>query len=256
MAQTITNWLVVVVTVERYIVVCWPFKASRWCTLPKVKRAVVLIVILGVLYNIPRFFEWRTAFTTDICTNYTSAGVDPQPIRSNILYKVIYRVISYIVFVAVGPMIILIVLNIKLIQALRRATQERIQLTRGTQNQASNTTIIVVVVSVFIICQTPALIHQMLEAADVSIDASISAYTTPVSNMLVTFNSSVNFFIYCLFGQKFRRILMKMICNRSRPIASRGFASTTTTTNSMYTAAAFTAVTHISHNNHHNTKFS
>jgi len=33
---------------------------------------------------------------------------------------------------------------------------------------------------------------------------------TPVTNALLTLNSAANFFIYCLIGHKFRRILVRM----------------------------------------------
>ena len=38
-----------------------------------------------------------------------------------------------------------------------------------------------------------------------------------VSNLLVTVNSSVNLFVYCVFGERFRNELKKMI----RPLARR-----------------------------------
>ena len=38
-----------------------------------------------------------------------------------------------------------------------------------------------------------------------------------VSNLLVTVNSSVNLFVYCVFGERFRKELKKMI----RPLARR-----------------------------------
>ena len=37
------------------------------------------------------------------------------------------------------------------------------------------------------------------------LDVQISQLTQ-VSNLLVTLNSSVNFIIYCIFGEKFKRI--------------------------------------------------
>ena len=40
-----------------------------------------------------------------------------------------------------------------------------------------------------------------------------AAAMTQVSNLLVTLNSSVNLFIYCGFGGKFRRELKRLFCN-------------------------------------------
>ena len=33
---------------------------------------------------------------------------------------------------------------------------------------------------------------------------------TQVSNLLVTLNSSVNFIIYCIFGEKFKKLFCKL----------------------------------------------
>ena len=41
-----------------------------------------------------------------------------------------------------------------------------------------------------------------------------------VSNLLVTVNSSVNFFVYCTFGQKFRTVFMQMFCGQKVHIIS------------------------------------
>ena len=36
---------------------------------------------------------------------------------------------------------------------------------------------------------------------------------TQTNNLLITVNSSVNFIIYCIFGEKFKRIFFKMFCS-------------------------------------------
>ena len=35
-----------------------------------------------------------------------------------------------------------------------------------------------------------------------------------ISNLLVTLNSSVNFIIYCIFGDKFKRIFLRLFCSQ------------------------------------------
>ena len=37
---------------------------------------------------------------------------------------------------------------------------------------------------------------------------------TQISNLLVTFNSSVNFIIYCIFGEKFKRLFCHLFCRK------------------------------------------
>ena len=52
---------------------------------------------------------------------------------------------------------------------------------------------------------------------------------TQISNLLVTVNSSVNFIIYCIFGEKFKCVLLKIICTMigKAPVATNFDSSVT-----------------------------
>ena len=59
MAHTINVYITVLVTVHRYIIVCCsPHIAARISTHKQARRQLAVIVICGILYNIPRFFEY------------------------------------------------------------------------------------------------------------------------------------------------------------------------------------------------------
>lgn len=65
------------------------------------------------------------------------------------------------------------------------------------------------VVVVFFICNILALVNNLLECFyGVLIDELIK-----LSNLLVTINSSVNFVIYVIFGEKFKRLFLKIFCS-------------------------------------------
>ena len=66
------------------------------------------------------------------------------------------------------------------------------------------------VVTVFFLCNVLALIVNILELQSINLTA-----LNNFSNMLVTLNSSVNFIIYCIFGEKFKRIFLQMFCRMS-----------------------------------------
>ena len=61
---------------------------------------------------------------------------------------------------------------------------------------------LMIVVVVFLICNILALIVNILELFGIDINE-----VTETSNLLVTINSSVNFFIYIIFGEKFKKQL-------------------------------------------------
>ena len=55
MAQTGSIYMTLSVTIERYLVVCWPLKSRSICTNGRAKQAVILFALFAVLYNIPRY---------------------------------------------------------------------------------------------------------------------------------------------------------------------------------------------------------
>ena len=62
-----------------------------------------------------------------------------------------------------------------------------------------------VVVLVFVICNCLAMVSNILELFEVC-----AVSLTLVSNFLVTLNSSVNLFIYCAFGERFRNEIKRL----------------------------------------------
>jgi len=66
MLHTITIWLTVLVTVDRFCAVCRAVEqyGSGSATLGSTRRRVVAVVTLAVIYNTPRFFEHQARPTT------------------------------------------------------------------------------------------------------------------------------------------------------------------------------------------------
>ena len=65
---------------------------------------------------------------------------------------------------------------------------------------------LMVVVVIFVFCNVLAIVSNMLDAFKIE-----AAPVTQVSNLLVTINSSINLFVYCAFGKRFRSELMNLI---------------------------------------------
>ena len=86
--------------------------------------------------------------------------------------------------------------------------------------QQSLAVMLMVVVIVFVFCNVLAMVSNMLDA--LKIDA---VPVTQVSNLLVTINSSINLFIYCAFGKRFRKELGSLIKDSHRRITRPGLCS-------------------------------
>ena len=63
-AQMVTVYLTLTVTMERYVAVCHPLRARSLCTYGRARAAVICIVIVSLLYNLPRFvFLYSSPFS-------------------------------------------------------------------------------------------------------------------------------------------------------------------------------------------------
>jgi len=92
---------------------------------------------------------------------------------------------------------------------------------KSQDNRKNITLMLVIVVSVFIICQLPDMTIRIAEQFKAEPHAHERAvrvlfgstgeqdfkrYVNSVTNLMITLNSSVNFLIYCLVGRKFRYV--------------------------------------------------
>ena len=70
-----------------------------------------------------------------------------------------------------------------------------------------------VVVFVFVVCNCLAMVSNILELFQVD-----AVYVLMISNFLVTLNSSVNLFIYCAFGERFRKEIKRILNQMKRRV--------------------------------------
>ncbi|KAL7075322.1 hypothetical protein ACQ4LE_005731 [Meloidogyne hapla] len=194
-AQTCSVYFTIVAAVDCFVQVCMPIKIKRLFSSPLFTKCVTSgILAFAFIYNIPHCFEsvlldcWHPNFQSQ------SVEVCPAPLRFHPTYMLIYYKYMYAIFLAVGPLLVLIALNIIVIIAT-------VFCKKG--NSADNLALILVVL-LFILCNTVALLINIFET---HLAASMSwriNYIIDISNLLVVFNSSFNFVIYYNFSRPFR----------------------------------------------------
>jgi len=185
----------------------------------KLQLCVVLTCV--ILYNVPRFGE---AYLNSVAINGTSAGDTPRIqaaytwLGMNEMYRIIYYNILYAALMLAVPLVALSGLNVRLIRALTALRRKRAEMQgpkTSTTSQDSNVTLVlVIVVLVFTVCQTPALVTQLmwsLLADDARVCGGLQYYFGRISNLLVVVNSAANFPVYLFFNTRFRLVLGQMI---------------------------------------------
>ena len=187
------------------------------CTMTKSIRNMSGLALTSFIFCLPRFFEYRIDLShpfkfvlTELVTNH--------------IYNIGYRIILFFLVSYLIPISILVVLNTKLLLALRRAEayraslQEKQDMLHHHRQNRSITVIVVTVVSVCISCNLAAMLSHLLWSLHEGFSGSMAELETPrryvslVSNILVTFNSGVNFIIYCLCSRNFRMMLKRTLC--------------------------------------------
>ena len=218
MAKTATIWVTVLITINRYIIVCLPLRASQWCTLSKVKIQLAIVLVAAVLYNIPKFVERHVVYyTVQTSNNGTSTSADWTWTRfgGNRSFYRAYDSLFLLIFLLVPPILILTVLTIRLIKAMKAHRRMQTEMQSRSQPDDGNVTFaLVIVVIVFIVCQVPTFVgYALMEVlgSDVISCGGIVYYLGHMTTVLLTLNSAVNFFIYIFANKRFRDVLTENV---------------------------------------------
>ncbi|CAG4928090.1 unnamed protein product [Colias eurytheme] len=210
-AQTMSVYLTLIVTVERWVAVCHPFRAKSLCTSSRARWYVLGTATFAFIYNAPKFFEAEVVPEGAPELGEVIYCVQADMDFRTDTYVAVYIHWMYLVVMYIVPFSALAALNACIVLQVHRAQAERARLSRVQRRELGLATMLLVVVLVFFLCNLLPLVTNAFEVflgeAFDHLDPLVKT-----SNLLVTINSSVNFVIYVIFGEKFKRIFLKMFC--------------------------------------------
>lgn len=207
-------FLTVAVSLERYLAICKPLFYHEHQK--KTKVALIFIFGTSILYNIPTFFElqWLAYESVANGSNRTiDIGVWPTELRRNSEYVEIYVLWCNVLILGVIPMVLLVFLNVSIVQEMKKLSkyfppfppdknEERMR-DKQLQMANINVTIVIIFIICHSLCQIPS-IHELCQRSTTGENVTKWShkdlmYTlTEISQVLVVFNSSVNFYVYML----------------------------------------------------------
>lgn len=201
--QTSSVYFCVAAAVDCFIAVVLPDSVRQlYCTSKRAKVTCTCIMVVCILYNIPHFFELEKVpcIAND---GSLSSQICPTDIRLDPAYYAIYYTYMYTTFLAIGPLTLLILLNICVVFTVLT--------NRTPESDDSDTISLILVVFFFIFCNFTALLVNFMEI--ILNNPNILVYFVDLSNLLVVINGTANFFCYLTFGASFRHTLKKILCS-------------------------------------------
>ena len=213
--HTITIWIVVLIGLNRYIIVCYPLYAKRYSRVAIYKISMCIIIFVAFV-----LCGWRGVFIKVIAVklqnNLTCYVRTHRFDRSKSIAWLLGGSVDQIV-VFVVPFITLLIVTIRLIKALRVAKQrrDRMQVTSQQNRENTITRTLVVVLIVFTICQATLIAQTVVflymfvfrticfEINHLYIDVIV-----PSLNIFLAFNSSINFVIYIVVNKTYRELML------------------------------------------------
>ena len=204
------TFLILAITIDKYIAIKWPHKAATYSTPKRAKITAACLFVCSFIYNIPHLF--LSSFMGDMCIAY---GID----------SLITKVYAWFSFVlnAIIPFTLLIYMNFVIMKTVRssrksfrdndRGMDARQKAMKSAENQL--TIMLLLVTALFLILLCPTYVRFIyLSFADpgTPLEYANQILIFQITIRLYMTNSAINFFLYCISGKKFRNDLKEILC--------------------------------------------
>lgn len=221
-------WVLVIFTLDRLVAIAFPLRKKSVCTPSRAKLFGLVVLACAVVKNFHVFWtrgpEYKTGKNnvTYLKSNCGKPTSEFNQFESFVRPWIVFATVNVI------PFSVILCCNVVIIRALCRVRRVAtigalVSPSASTDRSMVQMTAMCLSASFcFLICITPSII--LVIGKPYWETAATNEYETAkgFSNILTYVNHSVNFFLYCVTGRRFRRLLAWWACRRCLP----GFAGT------------------------------
>ena len=236
-----SSWFLVGVTMDRFISVLLPHKVKIICSPTKAGIIVISITTLLCLLNLHWFYGYTLVFYP--VTNTTGiSSCESNKENSYLSFLETWQWLDLFI-VSLIPITILTFANIAIITRLAiRKHKNRFQVapnsgqaTRKREKTSQLTTMLITVNIMFIICSTPMSVffivqQRWYQSIQTAHELAVFLLWWALVNMLAYLNSTLNFALYFLSGNRFRQEVKDFFRRMRRAVGSYTLNSRTQTT--------------------------
>lgn len=227
-ASDFSAWMILAVTAVRYLVVYHPIRSKAMCGAFTTRNIISFLLMTAVLANSHLF--WTLAITEETEDGRVILRCDGH---SEYVYFIstVWPWIDAILY-CLGPFMSVLTLNILIIRQVSAKTAKRTMLQSGIVHRAFNarktdwarkrvTSTLLVVSFTFLITTLP-MSFSIIAAHFVNSRVSSIEYMTKfmlvhaITQLFMYLNHSINFFLYCAAGEKFRYHIVHFFCKVKR----------------------------------------
>ena len=203
-----STWLIIAVSVGRYLAISDPFNAKYAVTVIHKHSIQCVIFIVSILINLPQFLHFRIIHGPCYQGCYCYFRV-PGLFRHIIWYYIIWHLIGTLL-----PLLILFYCNCHLLHQVYKSLH-------GVSHRYSTskiTVILVGVISLFLVLVCPSMILTFLGNVRIKkYEIYNHRIAVSVTNTLQSLNFAVNFILYSCISKQFRQIFLQLFrCRRSK----------------------------------------
>ncbi|KAL4235770.1 hypothetical protein ACF0H5_004162 [Mactra antiquata] len=217
---SLSSWIIVLVTAERFVSIWFPVKVRFVCTRLKVKIIILFMcIIIAGIYS--PFLVFMKLFDTTDYTMMETNGTNQTFRKCDTLENGTFHQIYFPIWMWMDlcilfmiPFVIIVLGNSLVLYKILKSRQILIREGRYLSYRtriANSFTIRAIAISItFLVCLLPVTTHEvyLIHTGD---RLPMVAYS--LIHILLYANSAFNFILYCAIGSGFRKDLKKVISN-------------------------------------------
>ncbi len=200
-----TTYIIVLMSVVRYLSVCKALDSLKWTSQSSLRRAIVIIYFASFLFNMARFFRGKVVWDD----NSETYAIQYNQFGESVWFKIFYWTFLYCMVVFVIPTVIMIFTTAKLIYSLRKIKAKKAKMTSPmtSQPRSGMTISLIAMVITFIILNFANPFRRLIISIQgrESIACGNGYYYMEIVTTSHILNSSANFVCYILLSKPFRK---------------------------------------------------